>query len=157
MSRSSLSAWACWRDYWGMWNAYNEPQFAPLERSPCHAVRLALAPDIQSQVIGASGAINYNFYLVPGSLIWGFWVTPVSGVSMQLTDISLAHEFFQGPVKTSFLQTPDADTRFPSYFMLPTPHPVVGDGLFSLEMWGPVGTRVYLILGVAEVTTCPVK
>lgn len=160
MSMTSLALYSCWRDYYGMYNAYIEPQFAPLESSKCHMPRLALAPDVQHMTIPASGKITYNFHLVPGSLIWGLWITPDAfndNPAIQLTDVSMNHQFFQEPVSAQFLISRQATQLFPSYTLLPTPHPVVGDGLFTLEVWGTPGTLFYLTLGVAEVTDCPVR
>ena len=159
MSRSSLSLDSCWRDYYGMWNPLVEPQFAPIERSGCHAPRLARFPDVLNQVVPASGKIEYNFHLVPGSLIWGFWgYFTNEDMVVQLTDVNLGHQFFQAPVTTRLLITRGANAgRFPSYTLLPTPHPVVGDGLFTLELWGDPGDIGCVIFGVAEVTDCLVK
>lgn len=159
MSLDSLSLYSEWRDYYGMWNPLVEPQFAPIERSGCHAPRLARIPDVLNQVVPASGKIEYNFHLVPGSLIWGLWayMTNTSN-AIQLTDVNLGHQFFQAPVTISLLLTAGANEgRFPSYTMLPTPHPVVGDGLFTLEVWGDPGDVAAIILGVAEVTDCQIK
>lgn len=173
MAKSSLALDACWRDYSGMWNPLIEPYHAPIEESRCHAPRFALIPDIQHQVIPASGKIQYNFYLVPGSLIWGFCVTqgttPSGGqqtfpnnsgnpFTIQLRDIGLEHDFFQEPSNTTFLVTNGAQFgRFPSYTLLPSPHPVVGDAFFNLEVWGTPGDTFAMILLVAEVTDCPVR
>jgi hypothetical protein len=160
MSLSSLALDPSWRDYYGMWNPYVEPQFQAIEKSPCHAPRLALIPDILNQVVPPSGKIDYNFHLVPGSIIWGFWAGQMSNPDMviQITDVNLGHKFFQDPVTVKFLDTIGANAgRFPSYTLLPTPHPVTGDGLFTLEVWGDPDDVAALILGVAEVTDCQVK
>ena len=156
MSVSSLALDASWVDYWGDWSSFVEPLFAPLEQSRCHAARLAVVPSAENQYVPSGGKIQFNFYLPAGSIIWGFWIVP--GFSVQLTDLALGHSIFQEPVSTSFLQTVGAQFgRFPSFTLLPCPHPVVGDGLFQLEAWGTVGAQFYVILGVAEVTKCPVR
>lgn len=156
MSVSSLALDSSWVDYYGVWNTFVEPQFSPLEKSYCHAPRLALVPSTENQVVPPLGKIQYNFFLVPGSVIWGFWILP--DFSVQLTDISLGHQFFQEPCGSELLATTGAQFgRFPSYTLLPTPHPVVGDGLFMLEAWGAPGSAFYMVLGVAEVTKCPVR
>lgn len=166
MAISSLALDSCWRDYGGMYNARIEPYHAPLEESRCHAPRFALMPDVQNQVIPPSGKIQYNFFLQPGSIIIGFWVTQ-SGApgnstdgtfTIQLTDIGLQHQFFQEPEDTTFLATQGAQQgRFPSYTLLPSPHPVVGESLFSLEVWGTPGDTFRMVLMVGEVTDCPVR
>ncbi len=156
MARSSLALDACWVDYYGDWSSLVEPLHAPLEDSKCHACRYALIPDVNHQVIPPGGKIEFNFRLVPGSLIVGFVITP--GFAIQMTDIDLEHEFFQAPVTSDFLVTQGAQLgRFPSFTLLPTPHPVVGDALFSLEVWGTPGAQFACILLVAEVTDCPVR
>lgn len=176
MSVSTLALDSAWRDFYGMWNSYVEPQLAPLEQSKCHVMRLAMLPDTKHTTFPAHGKIEYNFHLVPGSLIWGLWMCPDAALSVppqpsfQLTDVTLGHQLCQAPATAGFLITPAADTSpqaasvfatpgiyFPSFTLLPTPHPVVGDGLFTLEAWGQSGSTFYVVLGVAEVTSCPVK
>lgn len=165
MALSSLALDSCWRDYYGDWDALVEPYHAPIEESVCHAPRFALIPDVQNQVVPQGGKIEYNFHLVPGSLITGFWVTGEnypgnSGnpFAIQLRDIGLEHDFFAQPTRTDFLITVGAQFgRFPSVTLLPTPHPVVGDSFFSLECWGTAGDIFRMILQVAEVTDCPVR
>jgi hypothetical protein len=160
MSVSSLALDTSWRDYYGMWAPFVEPLVAPIDESTCHAPRLALVPDILHQVVPASGKIRFNFHLVSGSLIWGFYGGGFSNnqMAVQLTDVNLGHQFFQDPVTVEFLNTFGAGQgRFQGYTILPTPHPVVGDGLFTLEVWGEPGDVAELVLLVAEVTTCPVK
>lgn len=165
MARSSLSLDACWRDYYAMWNPLVEPLMAPLEGSMCHAPRLALIPDVQHQVVPTGGKIEFNFHLVPGSLIIGFWVYGESEegnsgnpFTIQLRDIEMEHDFFQEPSQTDFLITQGAEFgRFPSITLLPTPHPCVGDSLFGLEVWGTAGDVFKMVLAVAEVTDCPVR
>jgi len=73
--------------------------------------------------------------------------------------VALGHRFFQEPVNPFYLWTPDSasDTgRYPSWFLLPTPHPVVGEGLFTLDIWGPAAALYWVLLGVAEVSDCNV-
>lgn len=157
MSVTSLGLDSCWRDYTGMWNAQVEPLMAPLELSKCHAMRFVLAPDVLNQTVPDSGKIEYNFFLVPGSVIWGFWPQNSDGpAAIQLTDLSMGHKFFQEPVSNSLL-VPSGGEAFPGFVLLPTPHPVIGDGLFTLEVWDSPGNTFALILGVAEVTNCPVR
>jgi len=159
MSVSSLSLFSAWRDYWGMWNGLVEPQFAPIDESKCHAPRFALLPDVSHQVVPSSGKITYNFHLPPGSVIWGiFSPNPNTDYAIQLTDVTLGHQWFQEPVSISFLFTAGSTAGdYPAALLLPTPHPVVGDGLFSFEAWATPGDTVLILLGVAEVTSCQVK
>ncbi len=157
MSLSSLALDPCWRDYFGAWTPSVEPYLAPLADSLCHAPRLALVPDQSKLIVPASGKITYNFHLVPGSCIWGFWLLNGAG-ALQITDVDMGHKFFQEPASVSFLFTAGADwDRMVSYTALPAPHPVVGDGLFTMEYWDSPGALFFLLLGVAEVTKCPVR
>jgi hypothetical protein len=160
MSVSSLALSIAWRDYWGMWNPYVEPLVAPIELSECHAPRIAILPQLQQQTFDATGKIQYNFHLVPGSLIFGMMTNGDSTVSVQITDIEMGHQFFQEPISADQICSLFVNEEFaymPNFMLLPTPHPVVGDGLFSFEAWGPVGTTFVMLLGVAEVTDCPVR
>jgi hypothetical protein len=160
MSVSSLALWSCWRDYWGMWNPAVEPYLAPLELSQCHAPRWAVLPQVAQQTIPASGKIQYNFRLQPGSIIWGMFVDNNLNfdgtITIQLHDVALGHDFFQSPISTDQLQVNEAGLDFPCFTPM-LPYPVVGDGLFSFEMWGPAGNVFVMLLGVAEVTDCQVR
>jgi hypothetical protein len=157
MSLSSLSLFSSWRDFSGDWNALVEPQIAPLESSSCHAPRFVLVPDVSHNVFPASGKIEYNFHLIGGSLIYGLWV-PNKSYAFQLTDVTLGHAFFQDPIRAGLIFTAGAlQGRIPGQMLLPSPHPVVGDGLFSFEAWGTPGDTVVVLLSVAEVTECPVR
>lgn len=162
MSVSSLALTATWRDYYGMWSSLVEPNLAPLEFSKCHAPRFVLLPDVSHQVFPASGKILYNFHLVPGSLIWGLWAGPYGSFSqipaIQLTDITMGHQFFQDPADETIMFTPMGDVGDTTgVFLFPCPHPVIGDGLFKFEAWGPPGQTFLMLLGVAEITDCPVR
>jgi len=160
MSVSSLALTGSWRDYWGIWNALVEPLIAPLELSVCHAARFAILPQLQQQTFPASGKTEYNFHLVPGSIIWGLFADGDDSVSIQITDLAFGHQFFQEPLSADQISsTPPWAARgyLPSFMLLPAPHPVVGDGLFSYEAWGTPGATFVMALGVAEVTNCPVR
>lgn len=156
MSVSSLALDSNWRDYWANWSSLVEPLIAPLEDSKCHAARVAVVPSLDKIVIPASGNIRYNFHLVPGSLIWGVLATPQT---MQFTDLNLGHQLFQEPLSSSdaFGVSGDQEGLMPSYFPLPSPWPVTGDGLFRFDGWGAPGDEVIVLLLVAEVTDCPVR
>jgi hypothetical protein len=165
MSLSTLALDAGWRDYAGAWNPLVEPLFAPLDGSSCHAPRLVMAPDVSHVVIPQGGKNSYNFNLVPGSLWWGLWALAdvvnndrqfdPPAPTIQLTDVGLGHKFFQEPVDPRLLAVEGSDTaRYPSWFLLPTPHPVVGNGLFTLDVWGPPGKLYWIVVGIAEVKDC---
>jgi hypothetical protein len=157
MSVSSLALNSDWRDYWGDWNALVEPWFAPLEKSMCHAPRFVILPELEQATFPTSGYIQYNFHLPPGSIIWGLYLTFDTTVSIQLTDVSLGHQFFQEPITADQVAPAQFFNFLDSFVLLPAPHQVVGDGLFSYEAWGVAGAFYPIMLGVAEVTSCPVR
>jgi hypothetical protein len=139
-----------------MYNPLMEAWIEALGTSDCHDPRIVLAPSIDQQFFPDSGKITYNFHLVPGSIIWGLFPMTSGELTMQLTDIEIGHALFQEPVQCAMLLTRGVfEGRFPSYLLLPSPWPVVGDGLFTLEVWGPPASRFYMLLGVAEVSVCP--
>ena len=163
MANTSLALDASWRDYYGMWNPRVEPWFAPLQDSACHGPQYRVIPDAQHQVMPKGGKIEYGFKLVPGSVIIGFWIND-TGTAVQLTDLELNHTLFEAPVNDTLLITPGAQFgRFPSYTLLPCPWPVVGEGTFLLEAWGPASqdptqpNTFQMVLMVAEVTDCPIR
>jgi hypothetical protein len=152
---------ASWRDYWGQYNPPAAAQMQPLELSDCYRPRFVLCPDSAHQIVPQSGKIEYAFSLKPGSLIYGMLLSPSSTAALQLTDINFGHKFFQEPISEQLLTllqtglgTPVTVADFPNYILLPTPHPVVGDGLFMFEAWATIGLRVQVILLVAEVYEC---
>lgn len=158
MSVSTFALDTTWRDYFGDWSSFVEPQLSPLEESLCHAPRFATVPPIELQVIPASGKITYNFHLVPGSLVDHFYVGFAADFTFQLAHVDLGHKLIQEPEASQGVTTTGFQfARFPSFTLLPSPLPVVGDGLFTLEIWGTPGDRAWLILGVGEVTDCPVR
>lgn len=148
-----------WSETWGSWNGRCMAALDWLERVACLKGRYAVAPSREFQEIPASGQISYNLRLIPGSVIWGFAFPNGGGamtdVSLQITDLQLGHQFFQEPVSLSSL-TPAGRREgwFESFVLFPCPHPVVGDGLFRVELWGPVGDIAFVVLGVAEVSQC---
>lgn len=162
MSVSSLALDSSWRDYFGAWNPAVEPFVSPLELSDCHGARLVLAPslDINTATM-PGGKTTYSFHLVPGSVIWGLYVGDQSNV-IQLTDVGIGHSLFQDPVNCACVSAHGGlSGNGQSFFILPRPWPVSGDGLFTLEVWksltGDPTQPFYMVLGVGEVTTCQVR
>ncbi len=155
----SLAPWAIsesWRNYGGMWNPAVEPWIIPLGDSKCHAPRVVQCPPLEQAMIDPFGKLEYNFRLLPGSVIFG----ALGGAeTMQLTDVGLGHGLFQEPNPPAF-DIPGADLGLTeSLFLFSCPWPVTGDGLFTFEAWNRQATavRVNFQLFVAEVTTCPVR
>lgn len=148
-----------WSDAFGQWNSRALAAVAFLENEKCLKARFALGPNAAAQTIGASGSVDYNVRLVPGSVVYGF-VLPLSAASssvrIQVTDLALNHAWFQEPLALSSLGVSGVrEGWFERWILLPCPHPVVGDGLFRVELWGDEGESAFIIFGVAEVSACP--
>lgn len=144
-----------WSDSWGQWSGRAAAGLAWLEQESCLYGRFALAPEFAKQVIGDDGYLAFNLRLVPGSVIYGFYSSGQTDVQVMVRDLALGHNFFQEPIPLSSLHSDWTTGRFPSCFLLSTPHPVVGDAMFRCEFYGTPGQRVYLIFGVGEVQACP--
>lgn len=163
------------RDLWGSYDAAAIAQLAPLAYESCYAPKIYSIPDLGSQVFSAYGYLNYGLQLVPGSIIYGFYLpADLPGFAppqfnVQITDSSVEingeqHQWWDEPVPvlfcsnfrptcTSALAFPTAGRvgSFPS--LLPAPYPVVGSGHFGCELWETAGnesTRFQLVIGVLE-------
>jgi hypothetical protein len=151
-----------WRDYWNLWGPPSNAQISPIADSKCYLPRMRMVPDTSTQIMSASGKIEYNFVVAPGSIMWAIWAGPSANLpfTFQLTDVAIGHRLFQEPCSTQSL--PNSNNAVSSggqisaanYALLPTPWPVVGDGLFTCEIWGTPLSRYFLILGFAEVNEC---
>jgi hypothetical protein len=85
-------------------------------------------------------------------------VTPPQ-FNVQITDASLGHKLFDEPVPSMFLANYKPAYHnavllltgsFPN--LLCSPYPVVGSGLFMVELWNTAGAqqRVELVIGTLE-------
>jgi hypothetical protein len=157
---STIQLDSAWRDYWNLWSPPSNAQIAPIADSSCYLPRLRMIPDTSQQIMPAFGKIEYNFEVAPGSIMWAIWAGPSAQLpyTFQLTDVAIGHQLFQQPASTQSLcnssNVVGGQTSPYNYSLLPTPWPVVGDGLFTAEIWGTPGKRYYLILGFAEVNEC---
>lgn len=142
-------------DFWGNYNASAIARMGDaMERKGCLLPRFALVPGQGLQTIPGSGKIVYNFRLTPGSAIWGLWPLSSPGL-FNITDVCLQHMLFQDPLENARAFTLGGDTAdWPSFTLLPSPWPVLGDGLFTLDAWGTPGDLAYFVLGVAELPPC---
>ncbi len=109
--------------------------------------------------------------ITPGSIIYGWYLPciPVPGdlstsapppFTVQITDVSMEHDWFDDPVASLFLanykpvyQSVVALQRgsFPN--LLCAPYPVVGSGMFEVQIFNSSDTeqRIQLVFGVLEV------
>lgn len=153
MSVNSLSLDAARVDYYGDWTAQANEGFEQIADSDCFDPLLVIVPGQGQVVTPASGTVQFNFQLDPGSRIIAAWIAPSTGI-FQITDLCNGHELIQdagsglgptglGPVGEAV-----------SFFLLPCPWVVMGSGLFSFQAWAAPGTVQYVILMVAQVKPC---
>ena len=167
---SPLQLDALSRDYYGHYDAWVMQQLAPLAESDCYQPKFYKAPASADEYMAAGGNAQYGLKITPGSLIYGFYLPALVSTSLpipfsvQITDTSLRHKFFDEPVPSIFLANfkptglstnpllaSGAIFSFPS--LLNAPYPVVGSGLFKVDIWntGATAQRIQLIFGVLEV------
>jgi hypothetical protein len=150
---------ASWRDYWNLYQPAANALIAPINDNRCYHPRIRYVPDTSQQIMPPSGKIEYNFVVAPGSLIYAIGAGPSNQLpfTFQLTDIGIGHRLFQEPASTQSLpnaaNAAGATSPF-NYALLPAPWPVVGDGLFTVEIWGTAGLRYFVYLMAAEVYEC---
>lgn len=160
MSRTSLATSESWKDYAGMWNPAVQAWIAPLGQSKCHAPRIVQCPPIQQSLTPALRKLEYNFRLVPGSVIFGVAASENDSFTMQLTDVGLGHSLFQEPAGPDVFSIDGHQFgMLADFFLLPCPWPVTGEGMFTLEAWNNDDNPARFIfqLLVAEVTECSVR
>lgn len=172
---SPLQLAALNRDYYGHYDAFVISQLAPLASQDCYQPKFYKAPASDNELLASGETANYGLKITPGSIIYGFYlpalVTTNAPIpfSVQIRDVSLRHNFFDEPVPSVFLANLNpqgvsanplladgAVFSFPS--LLNAPYPVVGSGLFSVDIWntGTDTQRIELIFGVLEVVDkCP--
>ena len=170
---SPLSLDALTRDTWGSFDAAAIRQLAPLADEPCYRPKLYKSPASPAEIMAVNSYVSHGLKITPGSLIYGFYLptqlvltggTAVAALTppqfnVQITDTSLGHKFFDEPVPSLFL----ANFK-PTYYaavltmagsfpnLLCAPYPVVGSGLFLVELWNTAGVqqRVELVIGTLE-------
>jgi hypothetical protein len=164
---SPLSLDTLTRDYYGSWDAYVLAQLAPLVDNPCYQPKIYRAPALANEVIAAGGYASFGLKITPGAIIYGFYLPPSSQYSnvpgqflVQIRDMALKHDFWDQPIPAYFLAnnkpsylslSQDVLGSFPN--LLDAPHPVVGKGLLSVQLWNgdtANSQRVELVFGVLE-------
>lgn len=162
---SPLSLDGLTRDYWGAFDASAIAQLAPLAEHACYQPKIYRAPAESDEVIPAYGYASYGLKITPGAIIYGFYLPELSQTvpvpaqfNVQVRDESLKHNWFDQPVpsyflancKPTFFATFAGLGSFPN--LLVAPYPVVGTGLFLVEIWETSGVqqRIELVLGVLE-------
>jgi len=141
---NSLQLIPTYRDTWGYYDAMVNPIFAPLDHNPCYKPKLYEVPDVSVQLMspldlpGAPAYQQYTLRVVPGTLLVG-WLNDDNRplFTVQISDISTGHKIWDSPISNLFL-TNNLD-EYPS--LLCSPYPVVGAGLFNVELWVDPGVR----------------
>ena len=85
--------------------------------------------------------------LIVGSFLFS---TAPRSFLVQITDLSLDHRLYDQPVPAWFLANAKGD--FPNLW--PTPHPVVGSGLFRCEFWNQSASAQIIMLRLAVLEPC---
>ena len=174
---SPLSLNQLTRDYWGQYDPAVIAQLAPLANDPCYQIKFYKAPADDQEVIPAFGYVTYGMRITPGSIIFGYYLPMVvdptdvtlsapPSFTVQITDVSLEHKFWDEPVSSLFLsnfkptyQSDVTDNMGSFANLLCAPHPVVGSGQFDVEIQNTgidgdgngIEQRIELVFGVLEV------
>jgi hypothetical protein len=159
------------RDYWGHYDPWIISQLAPLAENECYQPKFYKCPASSDEVIAGYGNATYGLKITPGDLIFGFYLPGLVSTlappefNVQIIDQSLRHKFWDEPIPSFFLAnfkpsalssnlllTSGAIGSFPN--LLNCPYPVVGDGLFMVQIWETSGSqqRIELVIGCLEVT-----
>jgi hypothetical protein len=155
---NSLSLYPFYRETWGAFDPVAVAQLSPLAYDPCYNPKYYKAPDDDEEVMANGAYLKFGMEITPGSLIWGIYHIPPAGYDapgfqFKITDMSLGVKVFDVPTPDLFVSN-NVPGAFP--WLLNSPYPVVGTGLFNFEFWNNSGgqLRVNLVLGVCEVNTC---
>jgi hypothetical protein len=166
---SPLSINQLTRDYWGQYDAAIIAQLAQLASDPCYQIKFYKVPSDDQEVLPAFGYVTCGLRITPGSIIFGFYnpmlspsLVPMQPYTVQCTDVSLGHTWWDDPIGTVFLcnfkptyQSNETNNQgsFPN--LLCAPYPVVGTGQFDFEIQETSGSpqRIQSVLGALEV--CP--
>lgn len=170
---SPLSLNQLTRDLWGQCDASAIAQLAPLAEDRCYQPKFYKAPAGSQEVITGNTYVPFGLKITPGSIIYGLYLpcdptaSPETNVPpsflLQITDSSLEHKWFDDPVASLFLANykPTYQSNFATQagsflYLLKAPYPVVGSGLFFIEIQSTsaASQRIEVVFGVLEV--CPV-
>lgn len=167
---SPLSLNPLTRDLWGQFDALAIAQLAPLANDPCYQLKFYKAPADDQELMTAGAFASYGMRITPKSVVFGFYL-PCLAVPGALTtsappqflvrirDESLGREWFDDPVASLFLANykpcyqsvyNNNTGSFPN--LLTAPYPVVGTGMFTVEIQESAGItqRIQLVFGVLE-------
>lgn len=156
------------RDYFGSFDAAAIAQLAPLAENDCYQPKIYRAPALENELLAANGYTSYGLKITPGAILYGVFLPadPTTNLpgqfNVQVTDQSLKMTWWDEPIPSYFL----ASTR-PTYLaaaasqghvmgascnLFVSPRPVVGSGLFLVQIWETSGAqqRIELAFGALE-------
>lgn len=155
---NSLSLYPFYRETWGYYDPFAIAQLSPLAYDDCYQPKYYKAPDDNQEVIAAGAYLKYGLEITPGSIVWGIYHPAANGVNdpgfvFKITDMETGIEIWDSPTPDMFVSN-SGPGKFP--WLLNSPCPVTGAGLFNVEFWNNSGVdlRCNLILCVCEVVTC---
>jgi hypothetical protein len=117
-------------------------------------------------LFAANQYVSYGMKITPGALIYGIFLPPSSPTSnlpgqfnVKIRDESMKHDWSDQPLpsymyannKPTYLSV-SQDVVGSAPYLFDAPYPVVGLGLFRVEIWESSGEqqRIELIFGVLE-------
>ncbi len=153
------------RDGWGAFMPLGIKQLEPIVRSRCYKPKLYVGLDAQSQAIPGMQKSAYALTITPGSLIYGFYMGYVSASAFgtwafQMTDTATGKKLWSSPVSQVFLSSNmgggnvlGTGNPLDTPCLLVAPYPVVGRGVFEIEVWNQISTAqtIVPVIGVFEV------
>jgi len=155
---NSLQLWPFYRETWGYFDPPAIAQLAPAAVDDCYQPKYYKLPDDDQDLLEAGAYLKYGLSITPGSLIWGIYHKAPNGQTaagfvFKITDLDLGIEVFDSPTPDMFVSN-DQPSNYP--WLLNAPYPVVGTGVFNVELWNVSGAqlRCNLVIGVLEVQKC---
>jgi len=163
---SPLSLDCLTRDTYGSFDAAIIAQLAPLAENDCYEPKIYRAPAVSDELFAANQYQSFGLKITPGAIIYAFYLpidprTNLPGqFNVAIRDESLKMLWYDEPVasyflannKPTFLSSSDAHVMGCAPSFLDAPYPVVGNGLFLVELWETSGSaqRIELVFGVLE-------
>lgn len=175
---SPLSLNQLTRDTWGAFDPLAIAQVAPLADEPCYTIKFYKAPQGGQSLFSPNDFQAYGLEITPGSIIYGLALSCNASsdsvldanfkppqFTVQITDVGLKRKWYDEPLSSLFLSNykPTGQLIYPApggvlqagsfYNLLQSPYPVVGPGLFLVEITetGGVTSRIQLVFAVLEV------
>lgn len=136
-------------DYWGEFLPLALENWWPIVNAGCYIPRWFQAPTNTMEQMTAGLYNAYQLQLPAGSFILAILHELLEGVSgtftTQVTDTSLAHQWFSQPVPDSMFYK----TSGRNGYVIPKPYPVIVPGNFTVERWCRSAGKCELLFAVA--------